>query len=75
MNKQQETTTIEIYRKNLATWKSWRKAKKLTSCEMMQALINHVDQKLQQNFYLSLARSSNFKKPLSDIKLDKNYRK
>jgi hypothetical protein len=68
-------TTIEIYSKNLSTWKLWCKAKNLTSCEMMQALMNHVDQKLQQSFYLSLVRSTNFKKPLSGIKIKEIYRK
>jgi hypothetical protein len=68
-------TTIEIYNKNLPTWKSWCKTKKLTSCEMMQEIMDHVDHKIQQNFYLSLIRQENFKKPLSGIKLDKNYRK
>jgi hypothetical protein len=42
---------------------------------MMQALMDHVDHKIQQNFYLSLIRQANFNKPLSGIKLDKNYRK
>ena len=68
-------TTIEIYSNDLKTWKSWCKRKGLTSAEMMKALIEHVDNKIQQNFYLSLVKSTNYNKSLSGVKISKNYRK
>ena len=68
-------TTIEIYSDDLKTWKSWCKKKHLVSADMMRALIEHVNQKIQQDFYLSLIKSTNYVKPLSCVKIQKNYRK
>ena len=46
----------------------------MTSTELMDELINHVERKHQQAFYLSLPKIDKRGKVLSGVKLDKNYK-
>ena len=46
----------------------------MTSSELMDELINHVERKHQQAFYLSLNRVDKRGKILSGVKIDKNYK-
>jgi len=64
-------TTIEILKDDLPTWKKWCHAKSMTSSGLMSELIRQVHLKLQNRLYLSLTPPVNFKKPLSNCKIDK----
>jgi hypothetical protein len=66
--------TIPISDTAHTVWRKWCKAKKMTSSELMDELINHVERKHQQAFYLSLPKIDKRGKALSGVKLDKNYK-
>ena len=69
------STTIGIKNSDLSWWKDCCKKLNMTSEEAFSKFRRNVELKLQQDFYATLPRPSNFKKPLSGIKIGKNYRK
>jgi hypothetical protein len=66
---------LEISNDAHRTIKRWKRAKNMNSVEFVDAWIKSVQLKKQQEFYNSLALPSKYVKPLSDVKIHKNYRK
>jgi len=70
------STTIEVSKRFHTVYRRWLKTKRMNSVEFMDKLIDEVSLKHQREFYLSLPDPRQIKnKPLSNIKLHKNYRK
>jgi len=69
------STTIEVSEYAHKVWRKWCKIKKMTSIELMDRLQKEVVFKHQQKFYNSLPdpRTVKNNKPLSNIRLQKNY--
>ena len=64
-------TTIKISRDDLQWWKECCEKLDMNSSEAFSKLKRSVMLKLQNKFFESLPMPSNYKKPLSNIKIDK----
>ena len=70
-----KTTTIEIYFEDVAWWTACKKLKNMTSPELFRGIKTACDLKKQAEFYLTLSKPVKYIKPLSGVKIKKNYRK
>jgi hypothetical protein len=75
MSIDREITTIEIYQKDAATWKRWKKAAGLNSPELMERIMVECALKHQQEMYRKLPRPVVTAKPLAGKKIKKNHGK
>ena len=67
--------TIPIGDQAHTVWRRWCKAKKMTSTELMDELIEHVARQQQNRFYLSLPKVDKRGKILTGTKIDGFYKK
>jgi hypothetical protein len=70
--KKVKTSTIKVYSEDLRWINDCCKKKNCNQQELIRKIKVAVESKHAQEFYLSLPRVSNFRKPLRDIKIDKN---
>lgn len=61
--------TIPISEAAHRIWRQWCAAKLMTSTELMDALIDHVEQQKRKEFYNSLPMPSRYVKPLVAVKV------
>lgn len=67
-----ETTTERIYKKDIATAKRYMKKLKIKSfAELISMWFDYVDKRIKNNFYDQLTTRDNFKRLLSNCKIDK----
>jgi hypothetical protein len=69
------STTIEINSIDLSWWEDCKKKLKMNSKEVFALIKKRVEERKQQLLYDALPRPSNYVKPLSCVKINKNYRK
>jgi len=66
--------TIPVSNEGHKVWRRWCKAKKMTSSELMDELIKHVENKKREVFYLSLPHVDKRSKPLEGKKIERIYK-
>jgi len=63
-----------IFKDDLPTWKRWCAVQNMNSYELMRAraIIRYAYMKVKSELYKTLTTRDDFKKPLSDCKINKN---